>query len=318
MAMAGALAGALATGLLHPLDTAKTLRQAHPHQFCNTRAALLHLFRGPIGLRAAYAGAGAAVLGAMPSSALYFGAYEAMKGRLTGLAARRWVVADPTDGKRSLPPQVRAAVHMLSAACGNAASSAIFVPKEFIKQTLQNRQSSAETAKAATGGALRLIRTTIARQGVRGVYRGYWATMSRNVPSAVLKFFVFEELKLLPLARSSPSLLLAGAVAGAVASGLTTPLDVVKTQVAIGMLDRGLGVPRSLAKIAAEDGVAGLFAGVQPRVAMSALFTAIGFGSFEFFKDALGVGGAHPLEGMSPASGGGGGGGDSRPRRGPR
>ncbi|CAM9801209.1 unnamed protein product, partial [Discosporangium mesarthrocarpum] len=88
---------------------------------------------------------------------------------------------------------------------------------------------------------------------------------------------------------NSPKYLIAGAMAGACASGLTTPFDVLKTRVATGMLDGRLGMMHNLAAIVAEDGWLGLYAGFRPRVIMSALFTAIGFSSFELFKTLLEV-----------------------------
>ncbi|CAM9801279.1 unnamed protein product, partial [Discosporangium mesarthrocarpum] len=45
-------------------------------------------------------------------------------------------------------------------------------------------------------GAVSLVRETVRTQGLRGLYKGYWATLSRNVPSAVIRFSLYEELKL--------------------------------------------------------------------------------------------------------------------------
>ncbi|CAN0171977.1 unnamed protein product, partial [Ectocarpus fasciculatus] len=45
MAVAGAMAGAIATAALFPIDTAKTLRQANPKAFKGTRDALAHICR---------------------------------------------------------------------------------------------------------------------------------------------------------------------------------------------------------------------------------------------------------------------------------
>lgn len=97
-----------------------------------------------------YKGLPTAVLGAMPSSALYFGTYEAVKVRVLRLAtwafplheeasgAREGEGLGPDSGRNSGPrPMARAAAHAVAAACGNAASSLVFVPKEFVKQTLQ-------------------------------------------------------------------------------------------------------------------------------------------------------------------------------------
>ena len=145
-----------------------------------------------------------------------------------------------------------------------------------------------------TRGAVTLLRETLASQGLSGVYKGYWATLSRNIPSAVLRFTLYEELKL-PMGPEkgdnihSVKYLVAGAGSGAIASALTTPFDVVKTKVATGRIPRNLGVLKSMATIAEREGFAALYAGVQPRLAMSALFTGVGFASFEAFKRMLQV-----------------------------
>jgi hypothetical protein len=281
--LAGGLAGAVSTASLHPLDTAKTLRQADPHTYKGSRAALSHLWRthGPLSI---YAGVIPAILGSIPSSALYFGGYETAKRRLTASVRRRW---EAMGGSGPMPLKLRAPVFMLSAACGNVCSSLVFVPKEFLKQTMQVERGAA-LAGAQAKSALSIIRDTLAQQGVGGLYKGYWPTLSRNIPSAVLRFTIYEELKLHmgpPSGHQDGSMsvkyLAAGAGAGALASAITTPFDVVKTMVATGRIPRDLGIMRSLVTIAKEEGFLGLYAGVQPRVAMSALFTGVGFASFE-------------------------------------
>lgn len=102
--------------------------------------------RGPLAI---YTGLPTAVFGAMPSSALYFGTYEAVKSRLLSIAARVCFVNEggATGGDRGgdltgnggegLHPLARAGAHALAAACGNAASSLLFVPKEYVKQKIQ-------------------------------------------------------------------------------------------------------------------------------------------------------------------------------------
>jgi hypothetical protein len=60
-------------------------------------------------------------------------------------------------------------------------------------------------------------------------------------------------------------------------------------QIATGVLDRNLGILGCLREVAKSDGVLGLYSGLQGRIVWSMLFSAIGFTSFEFFKDKLGV-----------------------------
>ncbi|CAM9986572.1 unnamed protein product [Laminaria digitata] len=158
-------------------------------------------------------------------------------------------------------------------------------------------------AGAARETAREIVARTLREKGVRGLYCGYWATLSRNVPSAIIRFSLYEEIKLFMgparLASAPPAYLIAGALAGACASGLTTPFDVLKTRVATGSLDGGRGFASNMASIVAEDGWKGLYAGFQPRVVMSALFTAVGFGSFETLKTALGVSPLPPTAGAA-------------------
>jgi len=60
-------------------------------------------------------------------------------------------------------------------------------------------------------------------------------------------------------------------------------------QIATGVLDRNLGILGCLRAVAKSDGVLGLYSGLHGRIVWSMLFSAIGFTSFEFFKDQLGV-----------------------------
>jgi hypothetical protein len=78
-----------------------------------------------------------------------------------------------------------------------------------------------------------------------------------------------------------------GAIAGAVASGIMTPVDVVKTRLATGTCP--LGVQNCFRHVIQEMGWKGLYAGAGSRMMWSGAFSAIGFGTFELVKDALGV-----------------------------
>lgn len=114
--LAGGIAGAAGTLALFPVDSAKTLRQSSPGQYKNVRHALSKLIfeDGKWHIGRAYCGVIPAALGAVPSSALYFGAYECMKPvvRGSGLAD-----ANKTSG--------RLLIHSLSAMSGNVLSRCV-------------------------------------------------------------------------------------------------------------------------------------------------------------------------------------------------
>jgi solute carrier family 25 S-adenosylmethionine transporter 26 len=208
-----------------------------------------------------------------PSSALYFGAYETTKTALqtrlaydeNSLWNRLWVFG-------------------LSAASGNILSSAAFVPKELIKQQMQYTGTNMQTTVL---GVLR-------KDGPSGLYRGYQATLIRNIPSAVLRFAIYEEIKRVWNQDEQPApigfswkLFIAGAVAGAVASGVMTPVDVLKTRLSTGTCP--VDARSCFQYVVEQEGWKGLYAGAGSRMAFSGLFSAIGFGSFEAAKCWLGV-----------------------------
>ena len=236
----------------------------------------------------AYRGILPAALGAIPSSALYFGAYESSKITLQQLLLR--------DNNESTTSK-RLVVHGLAAACGNIISSAVFVPKEVIKQQLQYLAATSVSSTHASSSVRGVVLQLIQKKGIKGLYSGYQATLMRNIPSAMIRFVLYEELKILwgyregkngkQEKRAPIGLFAAGAVAGAMASGLMTPVDVLKTRMATGTCP--LGVKSCLLHVVKEVGWQGLYAGGGSRMMWSGAFSSIGFGTFEFVKGMLGV-----------------------------
>eukprot|EP01039_Chlorochromonas_danica_P000730 gene730-793_t len=241
-------------------------------------AAIAHL-QGH-GLIKLYAGFLPAVVGAIPSSALYFGSYE---------LAKKVLREDVNMTNRHL-------AHTLAAACGNIASSFVFVPKEAIKQQLQAYRTGSllltrETSLNAWGVSQQILR----QQGVWGFYPSYFATLARNIPSAAIRFTLYEELKLrlereLDPKWRGPAVAVAGAVASSIASGVTTPFDVLKTRLATGLLSPGSRLLPSLVSIARTEGVGALYRGMQARMVWAALYGGIGLTTYEFSKKLLGIG----------------------------
>ena len=251
VAVAGGIAGATGTLVLYPLDTAKTLRQSNPEKYRDVRMALQEMVQGHagkyhnIGMQQAYSGVLSAVLFSIPSSALYFGAYE---------TAKTFLMSKFSDKDKSkLQLRTRLTIHGLAAASGNIASSIIFVPKEYIKQQMQ-----------VSKGQLMLmdvVKSTFQTKGITGFYKAYSSTIMRNIPSAILRFALYEELNrafsshrhrhhdnndnnndpsLSSSIRIMPLCFLHGALAGAMSSGTMTPLDVVKPRIATNAVPNNL------------------------------------------------------------------------------
>jgi hypothetical protein len=269
--LAGGLAGSFATALLFPVDTIKTLRQSSNPKTALKGISLLRVL-STTSMGKLYSGLLPATAGSFLSSSIYFGSYETAKRVLFSSC---------------VPLLSRPSIHMLAAASGNLASSFLFVPKDVLKQRLQMVGSSKISALP------QIIRQVFKTHGLKGFYPSYRVTLLRNIPSAVLRFTVYEELRLLVLrARfSDPRLtavgyLVAGSLASSLSSVCTTPLDVVKTRLATGQIPSGTPILQCLRTVARRGE---LFLGLQERLVLSALFGGVGLSAFEHFKQRLGI-----------------------------
>lgn len=297
--LAGGLAGAISTAILFPIDTYKTMRQTDA-SITSVRTAWNRLRL--TGWQRMYAGFVPSVAGAMLSSSIYFGSYEFSK--LVIQTHFSHLVSRPL-------------MHAFAAVSGNILSSIVFVPKDALKQQLQYMQNRAPSLLKGVSASsqlqrvslLQVVKEVYQRAGWKGFYPSYRATVLRNVPSAVIRFTLYEEFKHRLTKRGSHSVkdddnsksrnnktdnhhilyLAAGSLASSISSGLTTPLDVIKTRISTGLLPPGTGVLRALRSVARNEGYLALYKGVQARMLWSALFGGIGFYSFEKCKEVLRV-----------------------------
>jgi solute carrier family 25 S-adenosylmethionine transporter 26 len=258
---AGALAGTTVNVSLFPLDTIKTRLQA-PSGF--TAAG---------GFRRLHQGIASAALGSAPTSALFFCSYEVLKPAL--VAAHGGVGEDSPI------------LHVAAASAAEAVASIASVPTENVKQKLQ---------VGRFGGTADCVEAILRADGARGFFRGYSATIAREVPFAAIQFPIYEALKGC-WGRSLPSrnvdtyqAAICGSVAGATAGLATCPLDVAKTRLMLGKDKQGRayrGMLPTLQRIYVEGGLAGLFAGAGPRVAWMSAGGFVFLGSYEQAKASL-------------------------------
>lgn len=244
----GAFAGCVVEAAFYPLDTVKTRLQARRH---GERVAL---FRG------LYRGIGGNLVGVAPATALFFAAYEPMKAALAsgrdddGVGGGRGVVA-----------------HLASGAVAGLVSSVIRVPTEVIKTRRQ--------VGASAGASLRSI---VAANGVAGLFVGYGSFLLRDLPFDAIEFAGYESMKTTWATLHSKSDVNGaeaagiGAVAGAFAGAMTTPLDVVKTRLMTSSPGTYRGVMHCVQKTVSEEGALAMFKGIQPRV----LWIGLGGGCF--------------------------------------
>ncbi|GAA5897894.1 uncharacterized protein JCM6883_000854 [Sporobolomyces salmoneus] len=271
--IAGGLAGTSVDTLFFPIDTLKVRLQAQQG------------FWAAGGFNGVYRGLGSAVVGSAPGAAAFFTTYEVLKGTVLprlfpALSTQEWAPV----------------LHMLSASGGEIAACMIRVPTEVVKQ-----RSQTSTVKGQNGSwvvAKQVWRTA----GLKGFYQGFGSTVAREIPFTCLQFPLYERLKLLLAQHRTVSqkvsdlpayeAALCGSLAGGVAAGLTTPLDVVKTRIMLGQ-NRSTGsaaggILSTMKSIYTIEGPKALFRGIVPRVLWISGGGAVFLGVYEQGKKLLG------------------------------
>jgi solute carrier family 25 iron transporter 28/37 len=130
-------------------------------------------------------------------------------------------------------------------------------------------------------------------EGFRAFYISFPTTVSMSIPFQSIQFATYElcRSEFDPEGSYNPKIhMMAGAVAGAVASSVTTPLDVVKTLLQTKgssqdtRIKNASGFKEAALIIYERYGVRGFFRGFKPRVLTNMPSTAISWSVYEYFK----------------------------------
>ncbi|CAL9058469.1 uncharacterized protein LOC135624751 isoform X1 [Musa acuminata AAA Group] len=272
--VAGSVAGLVEHTAMFPVDTLKTRMQAGSPA-CHRPLGLRQAFRSVVraeGALGLYRGLGAMSLGAGPAHAVYFSVYEISKESLS----------------RENPNNPVA--HAASGVLATVASDAVFTPMDTVKQRLQLKSSPYK-------GVADCISRVLREEGIRAFFASYRTTVVMNAPYTAVHFATYEAAKrglmeISPDNASDERLVVhatAGAAAGALAAAVTTPLDVVKTQLqcqGVCGCDRfsSSSTGEVIRAILRRDGYAGLMRGWKPRMLFHAPAAAICWSTYEAMK----------------------------------
>jgi hypothetical protein len=218
-------------------------------------------------------------------------------------------------------------VHFVSGMTAETVSCIIYVPVDVIKERMQVQQVKAAADEGgvyytSTWDAIKQISRT---EGIRGIYRGYAATLGSFGPFSALYFVFYEKTKFWARqyvsgsnenhsARSLenveipfPALVVCSGSAGAAAAWLTSPLDMAKLRLQV---QRGKRMQSTATKTAEnigqyqyrgvvdclrwsyqQTGVRGLFKGAAARVFHVVPATTVTMTAYEtcrsFFRKML-------------------------------
>uniref|UniRef100_A0A2P2NY42 Uncharacterized protein MANES_08G096000 n=1 Tax=Rhizophora mucronata TaxID=61149 RepID=A0A2P2NY42_RHIMU len=273
--IAGSFAGLVEHIAMFPVDTLKTRMQvlsgSCPARHVGVRQALGSVLRleGASGL---YRGIGAMGLGAGPAHAVYFSVYEFCK--------RAFSRGNPNNS----------AAHAVSGVFATLAGDAVFTPMDVVKQRLQLKSSPYK-------GVWDCLGKVLMEDGIGAFYASYRTTVIMNAPFTGVHFATYEAAKRALTELSSKSAnderlivhATAGAAAGALAAAVTTPLDVVKTQLqcqGVCGCDRfsSSSIGHVLKAVVKKDGYSALMRGWIPRMLFHAPAAAICWSTYEASK----------------------------------
>lgn len=272
--IAGGVGGTAQVLVGQPLDTIKTRAQIAPKE----------MFKGPMdilvqtirreGFFALYKGMASPLIGIAGVNSLLFASYAASKR-----------IVSPF-------PQLTLPQIALSGAMAGAANAVLASPVEMFKVRMQGQYG------AATDKRLRDVAREIWTEWgfKKGIMRGYWATVAREIPAYAGFYTAFEFSKRQFQSHYGQQVpvwaLLASGSTGGIAYWLSCyPLDVVKSRIQLHQFP-----PRSrpwtyinseLRSIVVEAGLLGLFRGLTPSLLRSIPAAASTFAAFELTRDFL-------------------------------
>ncbi|KAJ6808483.1 mitochondrial carnitine/acylcarnitine carrier-like protein isoform X2 [Iris pallida] len=288
---AGTVGGAAQLIVGHPFDTIKVKLQSQPTplpgqppKYSGAMDAVKQTIaaEGPRGL---YKGMGAPLATVAAFNALLF----TVRGQMEAL------LRSEPGAPLSVNQQV------VCGAGAGVAVSFLACPTELIKCRLQAQSalsgSATSTGGVKYGGPMDVAKHVLRSEGgMRGLYKGLFPTLAREVPGNAAMFGVYEGIKQYIAGGTDTSklgrgsLIIAGGLAGASFWFSVYPTDVVKSVIQVDdhRNPKFSGSVDAFKKILASEGIKGLYKGFGPAMARSVPANAACFLAYEVTKSSLG------------------------------
>ncbi len=197
-----------------------------------------------------------------PGTVLYLTGYAFFRDTLSSLASN-WGGNNTfnSNNKPALSQGQEFGIHFSSGMLAEAVTCIIYVPVDVVKERIQvqsreslisNINSLRKPQSYHYNGSLDALQQIIRTEGMKGIYRGYWATLASFGPFSALYFVFYERCKdwskqILQDNKTDNTnakriddgdipllyLVACSAGSGALASWLTSPLDMAKLRLQV-------------------------------------------------------------------------------------
>ncbi|KAI0822025.1 mitochondrial carrier [Trametes gibbosa] len=280
---AGAICCTLTHGGMTPIDVVKTRIQVDPAM---ARMSLLSGGRMIIaneGPAALLTGFGPTAVGYLAQGGAKFAGYEFWKKQFVQIA-----------GDQESAVKYRTAIYLGASTVAEFFADILLTPLEATRIRLVSQR---HYATGLMTGFARLAR----EEGVAGLYAGFLPILCKQIPYAIGQFTVNEfchELALRQMSEETKRTLSgpakfgislgSGIIAGFAAAILSQPADTLLSQINKGHGPEG-SMPHRLKELARQAGFRGLFAGLGPRMIMTAGLVSGQFLLYDAVKHALGA-----------------------------
>jgi len=205
---------------------------------------------------------------------------------------------------------VQYAATMLGSALSGMLARIPCHPIDTLKSRIQAFRNPLAAASSTTAGEaarhtriFAVLRDTLQKEGVRGLYRGFGITFLGSAPATCLYFTSYELVKdtlpsAFPVLRSVPAVghFCAGMAAETISCILWVPIDVIKERMQVQRRqESAVRTPQSIyyrntadawRQIMQREGLVGLYRGYGATIASFGPFSALYFVFYEWFKDA--------------------------------
>ncbi|KAI1278540.1 mitochondrial carrier [Xylaria sp. FL0933] len=294
-ALAGAGGGVLSMILTYPLITLSTRAQVESKRAETDFLAAVKRIVAREGVSGLYAGLDSAVFGISVTNFVYYYWYEWTRAFFEQAAARA--------GRAS--KKLTTAESMMAGALAGSATVILTNPIWVVNTRMTTRRESLEASRdlvvegsgasaAAPGGKSAKPPTTIGtllallrEEGPQALFRGVIPALVLVI-NPILQYTLFEQMKNVYEARrkrnATPTVaFFLGALGKLFATSITYPYITVKSQMHVAGNGQKEGMTQAIRRVIKEEGYAGLYKGIGPKVTQSVLTAAFLFA----FKDVL-------------------------------